>query len=64
MDDVFVDVCRDELHLDGPVAPRRLLRPVLHTELRQGEGSQKEAKDMDWGGVLVSLIPEPAGHVG
>lgn len=64
VDDVFVDVCRDELHLDGPVAPRRLLGPVLHAELRQGEGSQKEAKDMDWGRVSVSLIPEPAGHAG
>lgn len=38
VDGVFIDVCRDELHLDGPVAPRRLLRPVLHAELRQGEG--------------------------
>lgn len=33
VDDVLVDVCGDELHLDGPVAPGGLLRPVLHTEL-------------------------------
>ena len=39
VDDVLIDVCRDELHLDGPIAPRRLLRPVLHAELRQEEGS-------------------------
>lgn len=64
VDDVLVDVCRDELHLDGPIAPRRLLRPVLHAELRQEEGSQKEAKDRDWGRVLVSLFPGPAGHLG
>lgn len=34
VDDVLIDVCGDEFHLDGPVAPRGLLRPVLHTELR------------------------------
>lgn len=33
VDDVLVYVCGDELHLDGPVAPGGLLRPVLHTEL-------------------------------
>lgn len=38
VDDVLVDVCGHELHLDGPVAAGGLLRPVLHTELGQGRG--------------------------
>lgn len=46
VNDVLVNVCRDELHLDGPVAPGGLLRPVLHTELGQGKKSQE-----GWGGV-------------
>lgn len=45
VDDVLVNVCGDKLHLDGPIAPRGLLGPVLHTELGQGKRSQEEAKD-------------------
>lgn len=37
VDDVLINVCRDKLHLDGSVAPRCLLGPVLHTQLRQGK---------------------------
>lgn len=50
VDDVLVDVCGDELHLDGPVAPGGLLRPVLHTEL---------GKRPRTGRALVSFITEP-----
>lgn len=63
VDDVLVDVCGDELHLDGPVAPRGLLRPVLHTEL--GKRPRKEARG---GRALVSFITKPfllkAEHTG
>jgi hypothetical protein len=59
VDDVFIDVCRDKLHLDGSIAPRGLLGPVLHTELRQERRSQKEAKDKRKGlGTSVSFITE------
>lgn len=47
VDDVLVDVCGDELHLDGPVAPGGLLRPVLHAELGRGH---RESQGQGWGG--------------
>lgn len=33
--DVFINVCRYELHLDWTVATRALLWPVLHTQLQR-----------------------------
>lgn len=35
VDDVLINVGRDKLHLDGPITPGGLLRPVLHTELQK-----------------------------
>lgn len=55
VDDVLINVRRHELHLDGPVAPGGLLRPVLHTELGQGRSERGRGE----GGVLVSFIAEP-----
>lgn len=58
MDDVLVDVCGDELHLDGPVASGGLLRPVLHTELGKGKTSQKDVKARGggiWSHLSLSL---------
>lgn len=53
MDDVLIDVCRDKLHLDGTITPGGLLRPVLHTELKQKKRSQKaEGKE---GGILNAI---------
>ena len=65
VDDVLVDVCGHELHLDGPVAPGGLLRPVLHAELgRKAQGEPRTGV----GRALVSLVSEPlllsAEHAG
>lgn len=56
VDDVLIDVCRDKLHLDGPVAPGGLLGPVLHTELGKERG-HREGPRMGVG-ALASFIPE------
>lgn len=38
VDDIFVDIGWDELHLDGAIAAGALLRPVLHAQLGIEEG--------------------------
>lgn len=62
MDDVLVDVCGHELHLDGPVAPGRLLRPVLHTELGQERGQREKEREAEGGVGAVGLISQALSY--